>query len=224
VHLNNIRQYFNLVFKVNKLKTKYKRLATCKFEKMNELHKILEDLIGITEDEWKHFYVKLNRKEFKKKTAIIKGGSTAKNLYFIENGLLRTYYLQDGKEINTYFACDNQFISTFSSFISQTASFEILETIEDSVVYELSFKSLTELYGESSKFEKLGRILAEKNYLCIIDRTLTMQTKTAREKYLDFIENYNKKIIQRVPQHQIASFLGIAPESLSRVRKEIPIS
>jgi len=191
---------------------------------MNELHKILEELIGLTESEWKNFNVKLHRKEFKAKTLIIKEGSIAHNLYFIESGLLRTYHLLDGKEINTYFACDKQFISTFSSFISQTASFEILEAIEDSNVYELSYHTLAELYTESSKFEKLGRILAEKNYLCVLDRTLTMQTKTAKEKYLEFIKNYDKKIIQRVPQHQIASFLGIAPESLSRVRKEISIS
>lgn len=191
---------------------------------MNELKNILEELIGLTESEWRNFYVKLKRKEFKAKTAIIKEGSIATNLYFIEYGLLRAYHLQDGKEINTYFACDNQFISTFSSFISQAPSFEILEAIEDSIVYGLSYQSLTELYKESSKFEKLGRIFAEKNYLCILDRTLTMQTKTAKQKYLDFIEKYNKKIIQRVPQHQIASFLGVAPESLSRVRKEISIS
>ena len=193
-------------------------------KKMDELHRILEALIGITENEWKIFSVKLNRKEFKAKTVIIKEGSTANSLYFIEYGLLRTYHLQDGKEISTYFACDKQFISAFSSFISQTASLEVLVTIEDSVVYELSFKTLSELYKESLKFEKLGRMLAEKNYLCVIDRLLTMQTKTAKQKYLDFIENYDKKIVQRVPQHQIASFLGIAPESLSRIRKAISIS
>lgn len=191
---------------------------------MNELHKILEELIELTESEWENFNAKLHRREFKAKTLIINEGKIAHNLYFIESGILRTYHLQEGKEINTYFACDKQFISTFSSFISQTASFEILETIEDSIVYELSYQTLTELYKESSKFEKLGRILAEKNYLCVLDRTLTMQTKTAKQKYLDFMKNYNKKIIQKVPQHQIASFLGIAPESLSRVRKEISIS
>lgn len=191
---------------------------------MKELHKILEEVICLTESEWESFYDKLIRKEFNARTLIVREGSMAQNLYFIETGLLRTYHLLDGKEINTYFACDKQFISIFSSFISQTPSFEILETIEDSVVYELSYQSLTELYKESSKFEKLGRIIAEKNYLCILDRTFTMQTKTAKQKYLDFIKNYDKKIVQRVPQHQIASFLGIAPESLSRVRKEISIS
>lgn len=191
---------------------------------MNELHQLLKELLNLTESEWLYFNTKLKRKEFKAKTLMIKEGAVAHYLYFIESGLLRTYHLQAGKEITTYFACDKQFISTYASFISQTASFEILETIEDSVVYALSYHDLTQLYTESRKFEKLGRILAEKNYLCVLDRVFTMQTKTAKQKYLDFIESYDKKIVLSVPQHQIASFLGIAPESLSRVRKEIAIS
>jgi len=188
---------------------------------MSQLQKILEELINITASDWEKFSEKLKRKEFKAKTYIVSEGTVAKNIYFIASGLLRTYHLLDGKEINTYFACDNQFIATFSSFISQTTSFETLETIEDSIVYEISFNNLTELYQESRKFEKLGRILAEKNYLCVLDRTYTMQTKTAKEKYLDFIKTYDKKIVDKVPQHQIASFLGIAPESLSRIKKSV---
>lgn len=191
---------------------------------MNILKKILEELIGLNESEWLALKTKFNKKEYKSKSFLISEDKIAYNLYYIQSGLLRTFHLQEGKEINTYFACDNQFITSFSSFITQTHSFEYLQTVEDSTVYSISYVELIELYNESSKFEKLGRILAEKNYLCVLDRTLSMQTKNAKEKYLDFIENYDKKIVQRIPQHQIASFLGIAPESLSRVRKEISIS
>ncbi len=191
---------------------------------MNNLQKILEGLINLNELEWSILKDKFKPCEFKQKSFIIKKGRTATNLYYIESGLLRTYYIQDGKEISTYFACDGQFITIYSSFISQNPSLEYLETIEKSIVYSISFIDLTKVYSQSPKFEKLGRILAEKNYLCILDRTLVMQTKTAKEKYIDFIENYDSKIVQRVPQHQIASFLGMAPESLSRVRKEISTS
>lgn len=188
---------------------------------MNELYKMLNELIGITEAEWLTFSAKLIRREVKAKTLLVSESQVAKNIYFIESGLLRTYHLQDDKEVNSYFACDNQFIATFSSFISQTPSFENLETIDDSIVYEISYIKLHELYDEHRKFEKLGRILAEKNYMCMLDRAYLMQTKTAKQKYMDFMENYNEKIIQRLPQYHLASFLGIAPESLSRVRKEI---
>ncbi|WMN12080.1 Crp/Fnr family transcriptional regulator [Marivirga salinae] len=191
---------------------------------MNELSNLLEKTIGLTEKEWEEFSKHLIRKEYKSNTVLLEEGKTAKTLYFIESGLLRTYKNLEDKEVTTYFACDSQFITVFSSFLNQIKSLENLEVIEDSIVYELSFHNLIQLYKESSKFEKFGRILAERNHICALERSLTMQTKTARHKYLYFLENYDKKIAQRVPQHQIASFLGIAPESLSRVRKEISIS
>lgn len=191
---------------------------------MDSLKLVLEELIAIKDEDWLIFKSKLKNHEFKAREVIVRQGNVATSIYYVARGLLRTYHLKDGKEINTYFACDGQFISTYSSFITQTPSFEYLETIEDSIIYSLSFHMLTALYGRSSKFEKLGRILAEKNYLCVLDRTMAMQTKTAKEKYLDFMKSYDKKIVQRVPQHQIASFLGMAPESLSRIRKEISIS
>lgn len=191
---------------------------------MNQLKILLENLIGLTTQEWGIFKNILVKQTHESKTTLVGKGKTARYLYFIDQGLLRTYHLQNGKEINTYFACDKQFISTFASFITQTPSLEYLEVVEDSTVYALSYQGLTNLYTQSSKFEKLGRLLAEKNYLCILDRTLSMQTKTAKEKYLEFIQNYDKKIIQRIPQHHIASFLGIAPESLSRIRKQLSTS
>ncbi|QXP74014.1 Crp/Fnr family transcriptional regulator [Tenacibaculum sp. HL-MS23] len=191
---------------------------------MNELSIILKELIELTESEWREFSKQLKRKEYKAKAILIEEGNTAESLYFIQSGLFRTYKNLDIKDITTYFACDNQFITVFNSFINQTTSSEILEVLEDSIIYEISFDSLTQLYKKSSKFEKFGRILAEKNHLCALERTLTMQTKSAKKRYLDFLKNYNKKITSRVPQYQIASFLGIAPESLSRIRKEIFIS
>ena len=191
---------------------------------MEELRYLLEELIGITQSEWMAVSHQMIKKEYKAKSLLLKEDKIANSLYYIQTGLLRTYHLQEGKEITTYFACDSQFISSYSSFITQTPSHEYLEAVEDSTVYLLSFSVLSEFYQTSSKFEKLGRIMAEKNYLCVLDRTLTMQTKTAREKYLNFVETYPKKIIQRVPQHQVASFLGITPESLSRIRKELAIS
>lgn len=191
---------------------------------MNELNKILEELVGFTKKECEVFCSQLKKQEYKAKSLLIKEGKIADNLYFIESGLFRTYKNLDEKNITTYFACDNQFITIFNSFINQTNSLETLEAIEDSIVYEISFSNLSTLYNTSSNFEKFGRILAEKNHICALERNLTMQTKSAKIRYLDFIKNYNKKIIRRAPQYQIASFLGIASESLSRIRKEIFIS
>jgi CRP-like cAMP-binding protein len=191
---------------------------------MENLKETLEKLFTLNDSEWKFISESLIEKHVKPKEQLIKSGQIAPAIFLIKNGLLRVYHLLNGKEISTYFSCDEQFISTYTSFVTQKPSFEILEAIEESTVYSISYKTLEQLYKMDSKFEKLGRFIAEQNYLCISNRTLIMQTKTAKEKYLDFIATTPKRIVQQVPQHQIASFLGIAPESLSRVRKEILIS
>jgi CRP-like cAMP-binding protein len=123
---------------------------------MNELKKSLVDLIQLTEDEWNRLVLQLVKEEYKAKSILIKEGKMADRIYFIERGLLRTYFLQGGKEISTYFACDKQFITSYSSFISQIPSYEYLETIENSRVYSVSFTAMQELYKVAPKFEKLG--------------------------------------------------------------------
>lgn len=188
---------------------------------MKQLRSFLESLFPISDEEFEYIAALFIAENYKAKEAIVRTNQIAKSVYLIEKGLLRTYHLIDGKEINTYFACDGQFISTFASFIQQKPSIETLEAIEDTMVYSLSKEALESAYLKYPKFEKLGRYMAEQNYLCVTERTLVMQTKTGREKYLHFLENNALKIVQRVPQHHIASFLGLAPESLSRIRKEI---
>jgi CRP-like cAMP-binding protein len=188
---------------------------------MEYIRTLLKMHLSISEIEWETFQEHLVYREFEEKELVVREGMVARNIYFIESGLMRSYYLEDGKEINTYFSCDGALITVFSSFIRQTASLEYLEAVGKSKTYSLSYDALYRLYAQFPKFERFGRILAEKNYLCVLDRTTLMQTRTAKQRYLDFIETTDSKIIQGLPLYQIASFLGIAPESLSRIRREL---
>lgn len=188
---------------------------------MKFIKELLETHLSLTSDEWDLFRQQLVEHQFKAKSLVVREGMIAQQVYFIQSGLMRTYYLEDGKETNTYFSCDGALISVFSSFITQEKSVEYLEALEDSQVYSLSYTALYALYEKCPKFERFGRILAEKNYLCILDRTLLMQTKTAKQRYVDFIANTPQKLVQGLPLYHIASFLGIAPESLSRIRREL---
>jgi CRP-like cAMP-binding protein len=188
---------------------------------MEYIRTLLKMHLSISEIEWETFQEHLVYREFEAKELVVREGMVARNIYFIESGLMRSYYLEDGKEINTYFSCDGALITVFSSFIRQTASLEYLEAVGKSKTYSLSYDALYRLYAQFPKFERFGRILAEKNYLCVLDRTTLMQTRTAKQRYLDFIETTDSKIIQGLPLYQIASFLGIAPESLSRIRREL---
>lgn len=154
---------------------------------MENIRREINKVIRISNKEWSLLETIIIRQKIKAKTQIVKNGSVARNLYFIEEGILRVYHLLNGKEVNTYFACSNQFISTYASVITQTPSHEILETLTDSSILKINFHKLQQLFEKFPKLEKLGRVLAEKNYLCINERTVIMQTQTAKEKYLNFI-------------------------------------
>ncbi|MNR08171.1 DNA-binding transcriptional dual regulator Crp [compost metagenome] len=148
-------------------------------------------------------------------------GKISNKIFFIIEGLARVYYLKDGKEITTYLSCDEGFIASYSSFINQSASFENIQCIEDCEVLSISFEKMQYLYTQIPNWERVGRILAEQNYLCMADRVLKLQMIPAKEKYLTFLASAPAKIIQRTPLIYIASFLGITPESLSRIRQNI---
>ncbi|WP_348798595.1 Crp/Fnr family transcriptional regulator [Flavobacterium adhaerens] len=135
----------------------------------------------------------MEKENIKANTILIKENQKSNKIYFIESGLLRTYFLLDGKEITTYFACDTQLISVYASFLTQKPFFECLETIEDCVLYSITYESVTDLYSVNPNFESLGKILAEQNYLCLIERTYYLQAMQAKEKYRYSSKNMIKK-------------------------------
>lgn len=143
------------------------------------------------------------------------------DIHFIVHGLVRTYYVRDGKEITTYLASDQGFVSSYPSFINQTLSIEKIQCIEATTTLSVSYRDMQELYLLIAQWEKIGRILAEQTLLCFSDRLFKLQSVPAKEKYLEFLRTSPDKIVRRTPLLHIASFLGIAPESLSRIRKSI---
>jgi CRP-like cAMP-binding protein len=188
---------------------------------MDGLKNTISTFLQLNTEEWNVLKDALKTEQHKENTVLVAEGAIASRIYFVQQGILRTYFLKKGKEISTYFACDNQFITAYASFITQQPSFEYLQVVEDCTLYSLTINRLTELTQSFPKLERLFRIYAEQSYLCILERSILMQSKTAKERYLDFIGKYDKKIVSRVPQHQIASYLGIEPESLSRIRKSL---
>lgn len=159
--------------------------------------------------------------QYKKGEHMLMPGSLAKHIHFIIDGLVRVYHISNDKEVTTYLACDNGFISSFSSFIYQSSSYEYIQCLERTETISITYDKMQTLYQEIPKWERVGRILAERNYLCVADRMLKLHMVPAKEKYLNFLQTSEPKIIQRTPLIHIASFLGITPESLSRIRKNI---
>lgn len=174
-----------------------------------------------TENEMEKIISCFEYEKFDSKTYIASIGKINNRIFFIINGLARTYYLKNGKEITTYLSCDNGFIASYSSFINQTPSYENIHCLEECEVLSITYEKMQYLYAEIPNWERVGRILAEQNFLCMADRLLKLQMISAKEKYQTFLKTAPSKIIQRTPLLHVASFLGITPESLSRIRQNI---
>ncbi|MBL0330125.1 MAG: Crp/Fnr family transcriptional regulator [Bacteroidetes bacterium] len=155
-----------------------------------------------------------------KNNTIVEIDSRCNDLYFVEKGLLRGFYLDDGKEITNWFAQEGEFATCFYAFVSKQPSFETIEALEDSVLTQVSFSALQQLYIQFPETERLGRIITENYYIKLEERLLSLQFKTAKERYQNFLLS-KPSLLQRTSLGQIASYLGITQETLSRIRAEV---
>lgn len=140
---------------------------------------------------------------------------------YVVNGALRSYFITDSGEDHTIqFAIDDWFISDFNSYISQEPASLYVEALEDSVIQQIEYSDVEELCSNNSKFERYFRLVAQKAFAFSQRRILSNLNKSAEERYLEFQSNY-PDIVQRVPQYTLASYLGMSPEFLSKIRKRL---
>lgn len=147
-------------------------------------------------------------------------GKICRNLYFIEQGALRGFYNLEGKEITYWFEFENDFVTSFHSFITGEPAVESIQLIEGCVLWSVSKESLTELLNQHHDIERLLRIAYEKYYIRLEERFVNAQFKTATERYEDLLHRA-PHILERVSLGHIASYLGISQETLSRIRSRI---
>ncbi len=156
---------------------------------------------------------------FKRNSQLLKEGDISQECFFIIKGCIRAYYVKDGEEITTNFYMENEAV-TPSAYGQNTLSKYYLECIEDTMICVGTVDKEIEIYKKYPALESLTRTFGE-NLIAKQQETIDeFKMSTPEERYLHLIKN-RADLIQRVPQHQIASYLGIKPESLSRIRKRI---
>lgn len=152
---------------------------------------------------------------------ILREGEVCKSLYFISKGVSMCYYEKKGKRYVDEFSLDEEFITDYSSFILQKPSNKNIILLEDSEVFQISHQNLVELHQKDDCFiERIGRISAEQLYISWHERSRSLLMDTAAERYKNLVK-LKPSILQRVPQYLIAEYLGVTPESLSRVRRQL---
>nr|WP_281502449.1 Crp/Fnr family transcriptional regulator [Arenibacter sp. S6351L] len=155
---------------------------------------------------------------FKKGTILLQEGNVSKDCYFIIKGCVRSYFLEDGQDRTIEFYTEEQCIVP-TSYGTAMPSNHYLECMEDTVVSVGNPKLEKETFQKYPQLENLARVIAETIIVKQQDSFTHFKTSTPTERYLNLIKT-RPGLCQRVPQHQIASYLGITPESLSRIKKE----
>ncbi|BDS15305.1 Crp/Fnr family transcriptional regulator [Aureispira anguillae] len=152
-----------------------------------------------------------------KKTQLLREFQYCQNLYFLSKGTVRTFYYHEDKIITSWFYNEGNFFSSWYSFYLQKPSFEYVEVVEDSTIYKISYDNYQLLLDRHSDFERFGRLLAEE-YTAFIDQySKGYMFLSAKERY-QLLLTYFPDIELRVKLGDIASFLGITQETLSRIR------
>jgi CRP-like cAMP-binding protein len=177
--------------------------------------------IPLTDEEFERARTFFVPKKVRKGQFLLHAGEIARSSAFVERGCLRLYSIDNsGEEHIVQFAVEEWWIADLYSSLTGTPAVYNIDALEDSEVLLLAYAMQEQICSEIPKFERYFRLLMQGNLVAKERRIVAALSLSAEEQYLSFLDTY-PKIFQRVPQNQIASYLGITPQSLSRIRKEL---
>ena len=180
----------------------------------------MEAISPLNDEEWLAFADTFTVKKFRKKQAFIKEGKVPSEIGYLIKGSMRYYYTKDGEEITTFFFFENSMVTVYNSFLKKTPSLVTVEAMEDCELWVFNYENMNRLYKKYPAFERFGRLIAEWLYCCMEERMSSLLLDKPETAYKKLLEQ-DKEIIEKIPQRYIASYLGITPVSLSRIRKRI---
>ena len=186
----------------------------------SEIVQLLEGALELNEEEAKAVTECIPIKTFEKGHILLREGQVSNESYFNIQGLVRKYYLVDGEEKTTEFYMEKDAISSLQSYNLKIPSNHYLECIEDCRLAILSRDKEQELFERVPAFESICRVSVEEELGAYQDKLAQFMISSPEKRYLDLMEN-RPDLLQRVPQYHLASYLGVKPESLSRIRKRI---
>ena len=189
---------------------------------MDQLKKYFDDIKPIRQEDWEYFASKIESKTYKKKEYLVKAGEIENYISFIIKGKARLYIPREDeeKEITFGFSFSGEFISAYDSFLTRLPSQYQIEALSEIQLWRISYKNLQEIYNNTHDGNFIGRMIAERLLLIKSKRELSLLYETAEERYLKlFTERPN--LFVEIPLKYIASYIGVTPQALSRIRKRI---
>lgn len=182
------------------------------------LYKTITDLTEISALSLDKLFEIATQRQFKKGETILKQGQICKTIMFVEKGCLRTFIDKDSTEINTDFTFDGNFTTNLKSLRSASFADTSIQAGEITTIYEFDKDKLLELYNVSAEIESFGRKLLEQLLIAQEEHTNLFKIYSPTERY-QYLQTNKPEILQRISLSQLSSYLGIARETLSRIRK-----
>jgi CRP-like cAMP-binding protein len=182
--------------------------------------KYLEQFIQLEELEWLKILNAIQVKHLKRHEKLLSSNTTCTWIAFVNSGALRTFYNRQGEEITFFFFFENTVASDYESFITRKPTGFCMEAIEDTELLMIPYADIQKLYSQLKEGQKLARFIAEHLYILQRQRTSSLLLLTPEERYLELLRS-KSEILNRVNQYYIATYLGIKPQSLSRIRKRL---
>lgn len=187
----------------------------------SSLRKSIERFIKVSDEDWNLLVPHLEIRKLKKHDLLAEIGKVSNDVGFVLEGMLRHYYLKDGEEKTTYFYFENHFVTSYISCITKQPSQLSIEALSDCVLIVFPYNIFEDLFEKSMTWQKFGRLIAEYIAIGLEERMVGLLMLSPEERYLELIKGNKIKIIERVPQHYIANYLGITPVSMSRIRNRV---
>ena len=176
----------------------------------------ISEFVQLENEETEAITSSIEIKKFNRGEILIKEGMISQTSYFNLEGCVRMYYLINGEEKTTFFYTENKFITSMRSFTDRVPSDHYLECVEKCVLALLPYHVEKELLNKYPKFETFARIVLEKELGNYQEMLSTYIISNPEQRYINLLRT-NPQLLQRIPQYQLASYIGIKPESLSRL-------
>jgi CRP-like cAMP-binding protein len=181
----------------------------------------IHQFITLSDADWEMLAPHLCLRSIKKHGYFEQEGKKAREVGYVVSGNMRHFYTSNGEEKTTYFYFENSLVASYISCITGQPSQLSIEALTDVNLIVFPYAIMQSLYAQSPTWERFGRVLAEYLAIGLEERMVGLLTLSPEERYLQLLNSNKKKILERIPQHYIANYLGVTPVSLSRIRNRV---